>query len=626
MSAGKVKTVGFVEEADSGEFASIKRSLLQQQDDDYGTKKGDGLEHTQKNRKSAHSIAYDNIEVPPSEKQEKTEDEKRADIKRRWLTFHICVLAFLDMTAYAMCLVPFTSLLKDISLISGGGGSTSSAQTYQTICVALTSFFAFVGGSLIGGLSDSFGRFPAVLFTRFMRILFALCLVLADYWKGVPHIQYLLFVGYSIQGFCDPDMCISIFYAMIADTFTAKARTFYFGLVSSVFAAPVIIGPFIGEWIQAAWGPSIVFQIALILLAINGIYVSLVFPETLVDMPSTVQDKLKILKANANPFSFCAELRKTNSSTPYPLSACIAVYAFFGVASAALQSTILLYVEDADTLNFSVTDAAYLLSAFGALLVVSQSFGTKLFLCCLSEQVTITIGMFVLTAGLLMMCIFGQVVIPFLLGLVLTGAAYVVVPSLNGFVSKKTPVGDQGTILAILASVRSLSLGLGQIGGGATLVAFTGPDPPFQLPGFHFLMAAVFAVLGGFSMVYVCIYMCRQSHSKVIYDREFGGSQDRDNRSQSVSSAPGGRLSEAGTDIETTPNFGGSSSFRNRSRTASKGGLLVREIWGRNNSISLSSINESPFANRPSALSTTNLNRANRPHALSTGPTVPGVG
>ena len=62
-------------------------------------------------------------------------------------------------------------------------------------------------------------------------------------------------------GFCDPDMCIAIFYAMIADTFTAKARTFYFGLVSAVFAAPVILGPFIGEWIQGAYGPSVVFQV-----------------------------------------------------------------------------------------------------------------------------------------------------------------------------------------------------------------------------------------------------------------------------------------------------------------------------------------------------------------------------
>ena len=47
---------------------------------------------------------------------------------------------------------------------------------------------------------------------------------------------------------------------------------------------------------------------------------------------------------------------------------------------------------------------------------------------------------------------------------VCSSVSYVVVPSLNGFVSKKTPVADQGTILAILASIRSLSLGFVQQG------------------------------------------------------------------------------------------------------------------------------------------------------------------
>jgi hypothetical protein len=182
----------------------------------------------------------------------KTEEDVAVDKKRRWLIFHICVLAFLDMTAYAMCLVPFTALLEKLSINQGGSGSTSEKQTYQTICVVLTSIFAFAGGPVIGGLSDSFGRFPAVLFTRLFRICFALCLVFVDRFNAVKGIDALLFVGYSIQGLCDPDMCIAIFYAMIADTFSAKARTFYFGLVSSVFAAPIIIGPFIGVWIQVS--------------------------------------------------------------------------------------------------------------------------------------------------------------------------------------------------------------------------------------------------------------------------------------------------------------------------------------------------------------------------------------
>ena len=68
--------------------------------------------------------------------------------------------------------------------------------------------------------------------------------------------------------------------------------------------------------LQAAYGESMVFQVALILLAINGIYVSVVFPETLVDIPATMADKLKVLRANANPFAFCAQLKGSTTNTP----------------------------------------------------------------------------------------------------------------------------------------------------------------------------------------------------------------------------------------------------------------------------------------------------------------------
>jgi hypothetical protein len=277
--------------------------------------------------------------------------------------------------------------------------------------------------------------------------------------------------------------------------------------------------------------------------------------------------------------------------------------------------------------------ASYLLSAFGLLLVLSQSFGTKLLLCFLSEDVTIAVGMFTLAAGLTLQCVCGQIALPFLAGLVLSGLAYVVVPSLNGFVSKKTPVGDQGTVLAILASVRSLSLGLGQLGGGFVLVLFTSPSAPFALPGFQFLCAGFFALCGAGSMIYVCLYMCRQAKSHAIFD---GSSGDKD-KSKAVTSpimdALGGTDAEAAAaaargdggddDDDENTEWGTVGQIRSRystqrERTASRGGLLVQQLWGTSNSMSLDEL-------RPHSLSTIDVTRRNRPAALSTGATIPGV-
>jgi hypothetical protein len=69
----------------------------------------------------------------------------------------------------------------------------------------------------------------------------------------------------------------------------------------------------------------VVFQVALILLGINGIYVSFVFPETMLHIPATLREKLRLLRANANPFAFCSALAKSNAHAPYPLMVCITV-------------------------------------------------------------------------------------------------------------------------------------------------------------------------------------------------------------------------------------------------------------------------------------------------------------
>ena len=214
-------------EESSGEFDAIKAQLRQSQN--YGS--------------TANTLHGDDDSDTTPKKAPKvvSAEDKKTNKRRRLLIVHICVLAFLDMTAYAMCLVPFTSLLKQLSIVNvridlylvclllrcdvrlqalgwlevadahvtyactfvsprndtrqGGGGSTSSAQSYQTTCVVLTSVFAFIGGPLIGGISDSFGRFPGVIITRFMRIVFALCLVFVDQYRYVAGIEVLLFVG-----------------------------------------------------------------------------------------------------------------------------------------------------------------------------------------------------------------------------------------------------------------------------------------------------------------------------------------------------------------------------------------------------------------------------------------------
>ena len=132
-----------------------------------------------------------------------------ANASQIWLVFHMSVLAMFDMLAYSMCLVPTITLLRKISFAngkwdhdmhansfneiifcanltthfvnSGTGGTSSSTQAFNTADVVLSSAFAFLSGPVIGALSDVVGRFPLLSFTRIMRLLFGLALVIAWY-------------------------------------------------------------------------------------------------------------------------------------------------------------------------------------------------------------------------------------------------------------------------------------------------------------------------------------------------------------------------------------------------------------------------------------------------------------
>ena len=42
-----------------------------------------------------------------------------------------------------------------------------------------------------------------------------------------------IFLAYCVQGFADPNMAISIFYAMITDVFAPEERTAMFGIISA---------------------------------------------------------------------------------------------------------------------------------------------------------------------------------------------------------------------------------------------------------------------------------------------------------------------------------------------------------------------------------------------------------
>lgn len=432
-----------------------------------------------------------------------------------------------------MCYVPIISMLQKISFANGTGGTSSSTQAFLTVNLVLTSGVAFLSGPIIGAMSDVLGRFPLLAFTRVMRVFFGVSLVIAWYMWSSEGIIAFIFVGYALEGFADPNMCISIFWAMITDVFDEKSRTAMFGVISAVFAVPVIVGPLIAVPIEDRYGTGMVFMIALFLLSANCVYVSLVFPETLQEHVCKEERKKILLKA-ANPFRSLAGLCVKTQSSDMPILAMAAIYTLFSMSTAILQSTIIVYVGDSSTLNWDKSFQQYTMAGFASLLVISQSVGVKLCLMLLKEGLSVLLGLVLLCAGLITCAISQKNVVIFLIGVVLSGLSYITIPALNGLVSKQVSCKEQGKLLSTFAAVRSLGIAMGQIVGGATLAYFTNEEAVFIFAGAAFALAAVFAAIGILIFVGVSCQL-RLKQRKKRADGNFGDDYETGNSIWSAS-------------------------------------------------------------------------------------------
>ncbi len=374
----------------------------------------------------------------------------------------IFITLMIDITGWGIIIPVVPKLIQelihnpDISLASQYGGWLSFAYAGMQ----------FLFASVLGGLSDRFGRRPIILFSLLGFSVNFMIQALA------PSI-FWLFVGRIFSGVTGASVTTASAY--IADVSTDEDRTKNFGLVGAAFGVGFIVGPVLGG-LLGHYGARVPFYAAAALCLINFLYGWFVLPESLAP-----EHRRPFNWRRANPVGSLMQLRRHPEIIGL-VSALVFVY----IASHAVQANWTFFTMYKFGWNEQLVGISLGVSGLMAALV--QGYLIRLVQPRLGNERTIIYGLSLYAVGLLLFAFASQSWMMFAF-LVPYGLGGIAGPALQAVISTQVPRGEQGELQGALASLISLTAIVGPPLMTNTFYYFTHDAAPFLFPGAPFFLA-----------------------------------------------------------------------------------------------------------------------------------------
>ncbi|MHC8947358.1 TCR/Tet family MFS transporter [Sphingobacterium hungaricum] len=387
--------------------------------------------------------------------------------------FFIFLTVVLDTVGLGIIIPVMPALIKE--LINGDLSEASTYGGWLTFCYAFTQFFF---ASVLGNLSDKYGRRPVLLVSLLgfsINYLF----------MGFAHTIFWLFVGRIVAGITGASHTVAAAY--IADISTPQKKAQNFGLLGAAFGLGFIIGPVIGG-ILGHYGPRVPFFAAAALSFFNFVYGYFVVPESL-----KPENRRNFEWKNANPIGSFRHIR--NYPKILPLVFCIFL---INIAAHAVQSTWSYYTMEKFLWNERIV--GYSLGFIGILLTIVQAGLIRIIIPKLGLPKSIVLGLLLTAISLPLFGIASQtwMLFTFSIVYVLSGIAG---PAVQSYISNLTPDNEQGQIQGGLTCVISLTAIIAPPMMTSLFSHFTSknndiylPESPFYLGGILALIATCIAI------------------------------------------------------------------------------------------------------------------------------------
>jgi DHA1 family tetracycline resistance protein-like MFS transporter len=326
----------------------------------------------------------------------------------------------------------------------------------------------FLSASVLGGLSDSIGRRPV--------ILFSLCALGIDYIvMGLAPTLPWLFLGRALAGIAGASFIPA--YAYLADVSPPEKRAQNFGLVGAAFGIGFIIGPALGG-LLGGFGTRVPFFAAAGLALANTTFGFFVLPESL---PKDRRRPFELRRAN--PIGSLLQIRK------YPVVPGLAAAIFlWQVAHQVFPSTWSFYTMY--RFNWTATMVGASLAVIGAIMAISQGVLSRRVVPAIGERRTALVG---LTCAMFAHLGFafatrGWMMFALLSAWLLVGLVY---PSMNAIMSRIVPPDAQGELQGAVASLFSIALIVSPPIMTQLFGRFSAPNAPIRFPGAAFACASL---------------------------------------------------------------------------------------------------------------------------------------
>lgn len=387
-------------------------------------------------------------------------------MKKNALLF-IFITLLIDCTGIGIIIPVTPKLIAELI-----GGDISEASKYGGWLAFSYGIMQFLFSSVLGGLSDRFGRRPVLLLSLLGLGIDYVFLAYA------PNL-FWLFVGRMIAGISGASFTTASAY--IADISEPEKRAQNFGMIGAAFGLGFILGPLIGG-IFSSFGSRVPFLIAAGLSLCNALYGYFILPESL-----SIENRRAFDWKRANPIGTFINLKRYKYLLGFILIICLQ-----NIAGYAAQSTWTYYTM----LKFKWNEAAvgYSLAFVGLCIGLVQGGLTRFLIPKLGQNKSIYLGLFLHLFGHIMFALSTDGWMMYLYTLPFTFGGFAMA-AIQGLISNQVPKNEQGEMQGALTSLISLTAIFGPLLMTNLFYQFTKPHAIIYLPNIPFITGALLTVI-----------------------------------------------------------------------------------------------------------------------------------